>query len=212
MTTLSQETLEKSLKIFNKTIVGGTLFTLDKLLNVLGGLSPKFKQELKEHNITVQLRLRDNSYGRWFTFKDGIVSGKDGINKDCIVEMIFDDEASARRVTALIRSQFDFVNAAKQGQIVLNGPDAEAMWFSSLLLKVFAFDVLYLGNYGTKMPNGEMRYVTGTNGGPLFVYVKDDKIIRVTPIDFDSEDPDMWTIEARGQKLTPPRRTTACIR
>ena len=208
MTTLSQEALEKSLKIFNKTIVGGTLFTLDKLLNVLGTLSPKFKKELAEHNITVQLRLRDNTYGRWFRFKDGFVTGQDGINKDCIVEMVFEDEASARRVTALIRSQFDFVNAAKQGQIALNGPDAEAMWFSSLLLKVFAFDVLYLGNYGTKMPNGEIRYTTGTNGGPLFVYVKDDKIVRVTPIDFDEEDPDMWTITAKGQKLTPPRRTT----
>ena len=129
MTTLSQEALEKSLKIFNKTIVGGTLFTLDKLLNVLGTLSPKFKKELAEHNITVQLRLRDNTYGRWFRFKDGFVTGQDGINKDCIVEMVFEDEASARRVTALIRSQFDFVNAAKQGQIALNGPDAEAMWF-----------------------------------------------------------------------------------
>lgn len=64
MTTLSQEALDKSLNIFNKTIVGGTLFTLDKLLNVLGTLSPKFKAELAEHNVTVQLRLRDNSYGR----------------------------------------------------------------------------------------------------------------------------------------------------
>ena len=96
MTTLSQEALEKSLKIFNKTIVGGTLFTLDKLLNVLGTLSPKFKKELAEHNITVQLKLRDNSYGRWFRFKDGFVTGQDGINKDCIVEMVFEDEASAR--------------------------------------------------------------------------------------------------------------------
>ena len=49
MTTLSQEALDKSLSIFNKTVVGGTLFTLDKLLNVLGGPSAKFKAQLAEH-------------------------------------------------------------------------------------------------------------------------------------------------------------------
>ena len=30
----------------------------------------------------------------------------------------------------------------------------------------------------------------------------------MTPIDFDDNDPQPWTIEARGLKLTPPRKTT----
>ena len=30
----------------------------------------------------------------------------------------------------------------------------------------------------------------------------------MTPIDFDDDDPQPWTIEARGLKLTPPRKTT----
>ena len=47
-----------------------------------------------------------------------------------------------------------------------------------------------------------------TNGGPVFVYVKDGKIVRMTPIDFDDSDPPPWTIEARGLELTPPRKTT----
>ena len=34
-----------------------------------------------------------------------------------------------------------------------------------------------------------MRYCNMTNGGPVFVYVKDDKIVRMTPIDFDDKDP-----------------------
>ena len=53
-----------------------------------------------------------------------------------------------------------------------------------------------------------MRYCNMTNGGPVFVYVKDGKIVRMTPIDFDDDDPPPWTIEARGLKLTPPRKTT----
>ena len=33
------------------------------------------------------------------------------------------------------------------------------------------------------MPDGSMRYCNMANGGPLFVYVKDGKIIRTTPIE-----------------------------
>ncbi len=37
------------------------------------------------------------------------------------------------------------------------------------------------------MPDGTTRYTTCTNGGPLFVFVKDGRIVRITPIDFDEE-------------------------
>ena len=42
-----------------------------------------------------------------------------------------------------------------------------------------------------------------TNGGPVFIYVKNDKIIRITPIEFDDSDPDTWSISARGKTLSP---------
>ena len=41
--------------------------------------------------------------------------------------------------------------------------------------------------YGTKVGKGVMRYTSNTNGGPVFVYVKDGKIIRITPIEFDDK-------------------------
>ncbi len=58
------------------------------------------------------------------------------------------------------------------------------------------------------MGDGVTRYTNGTNGGPLFVYVKDGKIIRTTPVDLEDEDGGSWTIEARGKKFSPPRRMT----
>ncbi|MDO4573230.1 MAG: hypothetical protein Q4C13_07665, partial [Clostridia bacterium] len=198
---------EELMELINKTFLSGTLFALDKLLNLLASVSPAFKAELKKHNVKVQLKLRDDSYGRLLCFEDGLATSASGVFRDADVEMIFQDEDTARRVMLgqMLGKTMDFVNAAKQNELILNGPDEQAMWFSSLLLKVFAFDVLYLRNYGTRMKNGEMRYVTGTNGGPLFVYVKDGKIVRVTPIDFDDEDPEAWTIHARGKAFTPPR-------
>jgi len=52
------------------------------------------------------------------------------------------------------------------------------------------------------------RYTNGTTGGPVFVYVRDGRIVRITPIDFDETDAASWVIEARGRRFTPPRRTT----
>jgi anaerobic selenocysteine-containing dehydrogenase len=54
---------------------------------------------------------------------------------------------------------------------------------------------------------GEVKRLTNcTTGGPVFVDVKDDKIIRITPIEFDETDAPSWVIEARGRKFTPPRK------
>jgi anaerobic selenocysteine-containing dehydrogenase len=52
------------------------------------------------------------------------------------------------------------------------------------------------------------RFTSGTTGGPVFVYVQDGRIIRVTPMEFDDSDAKSWIIEARGKKFTPPRKTT----
>lgn len=54
----------------------------------------------------------------------------------------------------------------------------------------------------------EKKLTNSTNGGPVNVYVRDGKIIRITPIEFDSGDAPSWVIEARGRKFSPPRKTT----
>jgi trimethylamine-N-oxide reductase (cytochrome c) len=52
------------------------------------------------------------------------------------------------------------------------------------------------------------RLTNGTTGGPVFVDVKDGKILRITPIEFDETDAPSWSIEARGRTFTPPRKTS----
>jgi len=54
----------------------------------------------------------------------------------------------------------------------------------------------------------ETRFTNGTTGGPVFVYVKDGRIVRVTPIEFDEKDAASWAIKARGKTFSPPRNTT----
>ena len=50
---------------------------------------------------------------------------------------------------------------------------------------------------------GEQVFTGITNGGPVFVYVKDGKILRVEPLELCDEDAASWTIDARGQKFSP---------
>ena len=46
-----------------------------------------------------------------------------------------------------------------------------------------------------------MRYTSNTNGGPVFVYVKDGKIIRITPIEFDEQDAPAMDDQGPRQEL-----------
>ena len=52
------------------------------------------------------------------------------------------------------------------------------------------------------------KLTNSTTGGPVFVYVRDGRIIRVTPMEFDLDDAPSWTIQARGRKFSPLRKTT----
>ncbi len=55
----------------------------------------------------------------------------------------------------------------------------------------------------------EKVFTNLTNGGPVLVYVKDDKIVRIRPLVFNDSDAPSWTIKAGGQCFTPLRK--ACV-
>ena len=52
------------------------------------------------------------------------------------------------------------------------------------------------------------RLTNLTTGGPVHVDVQDGKIVRIIPLELDDRDGPSWSIEARGRRFTPPRRTT----
>ncbi|NWG02637.1 MAG: molybdopterin-dependent oxidoreductase [Syntrophaceae bacterium] len=54
----------------------------------------------------------------------------------------------------------------------------------------------------------EQIFTNCTVGGPVWVHVKDGRIVRVRPIQLDESDPPSWTIEVQGKKFSPPRKTT----
>ncbi len=57
--------------------------------------------------------------------------------------------------------------------------------------------------------NKEQVFTNCTGGGPVFVHVKDGKVIRIRPLVLDESDAPSWTLQARGYQFKPERK--ACI-
>jgi molybdopterin guanine dinucleotide-containing S/N-oxide reductase-like protein len=163
-----------------------------------------FRERLKEKNFTAQIKVQDRNMGRWFTFKDGRVLSRAGIHPQPDMTIAYRNAALGVRLMTPWRSQLDQISAMKTFKLAIIGPDELTSWFLETLSLMLTEGI----EYGIDVGNGVKRYVNGTNGGPVFVYVKNGKILRITPIDFDDDDADPWTIKARGKTFTPPRRTT----
>ena len=165
---------------------------------------PAFRERLKEKNFTAQIKVVDNSVGRYFTFSNGRIISKGGIHPNPDVCMGFSDSVLASRLLMPNRNQLEQISAAKDFRLTLEGPDELTSWFMETLSRMFSAG----WKYGIDVGNGVKRYVNNSNAGPLFVYVKDGKIIRITPLELDASDAQPFTIEARGRKFTPPRKCT----
>ncbi len=165
---------------------------------------PAFAARLKEKNFTAQMKTKDDSHGRYFTFKNGKIISKSGVHPNPDMALIYKDTKVGVNLLMPPVNMLDQINAMKDFKIALEGPDELTSWFTQTVMMTQTAHY----RYGVEMGGGVTRYANMTNGGPVFIYVKDEKIIRITPITFDETDPEPWTIEARGKKFTPPRKTS----
>jgi trimethylamine-N-oxide reductase (cytochrome c) len=164
---------------------------------------PTYRERLRERNLVAQIRVKEGP-GRYYVFSDGKVSSYGGIHANPDVVVTFKSAGLGLHTFTHPNDQLGRINAAKQFAMTLDGPEDKALWFMFTLE-----NMLQAGwRFGVPMGNGETRFCNMANGGPLAVYVKDDKIVRMTPITFDSKDPEPWTIKARGMSFTPPRKTS----
>ena len=165
---------------------------------------PVFRARLKEKNLTAQMRTKDGKIGRWFKFKDGTVSSGAGLADAPDVHLTFKTAEIAAHLLMPPINQLEQINAMKDFNLSLEGEDELTSWFTqtTLLTQTVGW------KYGIDQGKGVTRYTQMTNGGPVFVYEKDGKIIRMTPISFDDTDAASWSIKAKGKTFTPPRKTS----
>ena len=180
------------------------LLGLSWLLKFQAWRHPKYRARIKEKNLTAQFMARDEEIGRWFKFEDGRVTSGGGVLASADVTVGFKNAAIGAGLLMPPINWLDQINAQKEFLLTVEGEDGLANWFAQTVMMAQSAGF----KHGTEMPDGSMRYCNMTNGGPVFVTVQDGKIVRMTPIDFDDKDPQPWTIEARGLKLAPPRKTT----
>ncbi len=147
---------------------------------------------------------KDEEVGRTFTFSNGKVSSIAGLHGEPDIKLAFKNAKIAARLLRPPINWLDQINAQKDFNISVEGPEDLTNWFAQTIMMTQSIR----WKWGKEMPDGVTRTVNMTNGGPVFVDVKDDKIIRMTPIDFDETDPQPWTIKARAWSSHPPRRTT----
>ena len=157
---------------------------------------------LRRRNCVAQIRLKDGSIGRYYQINGGVIQSRPGIHPHPDVCLMFKDVGTALTFLKPPQNQAEIIHAVKQFRAMILGRDELVVWFMQLLGLTQSVGL----QYGTPMPDGSTRFTTNTNGGPLFVYVKDNKIIRMTPIDLDERDAPSWTIRARGHAFTPKRR------
>ncbi len=180
------------------------LFGMVQAMRLTARRHPAFRARLAERDLVVQIKLQDDSKGRWIGLEGGRIRTGNGIHARPDVTMFFKNEKIAARVLTPPTDYGLQVHAAKNFQMGVIGPDPLVVWFLQTLNRMQQAG----WQFGTPMPNGETRLVNNTNGGPVFVYVRDDRIVRITPIDFDAADAGSWTIEARGRTFRPVRRAT----
>src|SRR5258708_14545605 len=165
---------------------------------------PGFKARLKARNLVAQLKARDEEIGRWYAIRDGKLTSGHGLRADPDVTLAFKNAALGADLLMPPINWLDQINAQKDFKLTLEGPEDLTNWFAQTIMMSQTVGL----KIGMRLEDGTMRYCNMTNGGPVFVYVKDGKIVRMTPIDFDDDDPAPWTVAARGLSFTPPRKTS----
>ena len=185
------------------------MFGLHKHFMLTSMRYPEFAQRMAERDIVVQIYTKKENNGCWFEFKGGKVKYKRGLHENPQVTMGFNDRKLAVQLFVPPVDWGEQVLSAKMFKLFIFGDSAEdTAWFQRLLLFSTTVSELQPGKYGVKLPGGETRLVSNTNGGPVHVDVKDGKIVRMVPLEFDDTDAASWTIKARGKEFTPPRRAS----
>ncbi len=180
------------------------LWGIPQAMRAVAKIYPQYAARLREKNLIAQFRLRDKPEGRWIQLENGKVRSGAGLHAKPDLTIHFKNKAIAESFLTPPFDMLERIDAAKNFKIGLDGPDDLAVWFMQTLARLESVT----WKTGTDMGDGVVRYTNGTNSGPIFVYVKDGKILRTTPIDFDDQDAPSWSITARGKTFTPLRRTT----
>lgn len=180
------------------------LYAMVWLFRIAHWRSAAYRTHVAGKSLKVQICTQDRKAGRLFIFEDGRLRSKPGVHPEAENFLIFKTAKIAARLLTPPINQLEQIEAMKNFLFHPEGEDEDTVWFAQAVMTAIGAG----WRDGTQVAGGLTRFCTVTNGGPLFVYVKDGKIVRTTPIEFDLDDAESLTIKARGKTFTPPRKTS----
>ena len=189
---------------FDEIKFSALLYGMYRFARLQASRYPEFAKRLAARDLTAQIRTVDGRVGRYFRFSGGKISSEAGVHPTPDIAISVSSATLGARLFVPWVDQLERIEAMKNFNFIADGPDELIVWFTQTMMLMQNPRI----EYGIDMPDGTKRCVTNTNGGPLFVYVKDGKVIRVTPMEFTEQDAPAWTINARGKSFTPPHQTT----
>ena len=130
------------------------LFGLSLALKQRARKYPTFKERLKEKNLIAQVKVKDDSVGRYFTFQNGRVRSKSGIHSKPDVTVTFKTVELAVSLMTPPFNQLDQINAMRGFSMTLEGPEELSLWFMHTLHKIRSAG----WQYGIDLGNNTRRY------------------------------------------------------
>ena len=126
---------------------------------------PAFRERISATPCIVQIALRDRSVARYFVFGGSRVHSRAGFHPKPDMTITMKNAAIASVLLQPNVPRAEIVNAMKNFNLEMEGPDELTNWFMDTvsLMRSIGWTA------GVALPSGETRYVNGTNGGPGFV-------------------------------------------
>ena len=119
------------------------LYGLEKVINRTARKYPAFKKRLAEKNLTAQIKIIDDSVGRYFTFDNGKVFSRRGLHDNPDVCMMFKDAELAVKLFMPPKNHLAMISAMKSFQIGIQGSDDLVMWFMETLNQILTSGMEY---------------------------------------------------------------------
>ncbi len=177
------------------------LWGLAQLLKYSAWRHPAFRARLKERNLVAQLKARDEETGRWYEIRDGKITSGAGQHAKPDVTLSFKNAAFGAALLTPPINWLNQINAIKDFNLTVDGPEDLTNWLAQTIMMSQTVG----WKIGLRLADGTMRYCNMTNGGPVFVYVKDgqdrahdaDRLRRQRPAAVD---------DSRARHRISPRR------
>ena len=113
-----------------------------------------FRDRLKEKNLTVQIRVADDSIGRTFYFKKGAVSSRSGVIDGADVDIAVKDAALGAELMMPPIDHLKRIEAIKSFSLMAVGDDKLVTWFSETVYMIERARWVW----GTPVENGAVSY------------------------------------------------------